>query len=238
MVVVAWGEGIVQMFKGLGSASVVTGGQTMNPSTQELLDAARNTGARDVILLPNNSNIIPAARQAASIVEESSVQPPMDAGGAAWRSDLSESSEIKLHVVPSCTIPQGVAALLAFNPEGTLDGNLESMASALATVKTIEVTRAVRSTTVGGLAVMEGQYIGLLEGDLISVGDSALSVLQETILRGEPVGGQLVTLYWGEDVEEGQAGDAAARLTESVPGLDVEVVYGGQPFYQYIASLE
>ena len=218
---VAWAGGYADLLKGLGCASVVTGGQTMNPSAQELLDAAGDTGARDVILLPNNPNIIPAARQAAVIAEG------------------DPDRNVMLHVIPSRTIPQGVAALLAFNPEGDMESILASMDDALATVKTVEVTTAVRPVTLGELVVQEGQYIGILEGELVTAADSAFLALQQTLLKIGPESGQLVTLYWGGDMDDVQAGDAAAQLRESIPGIEeVEVVYGGQPFYHYIASLE
>jgi DAK2 domain fusion protein YloV len=217
---VAWGDGFIELFKGLGCAAIITGGQTMNPSTQELLDAARGTGASDVILLPNNPNIIPVARQAATIA----AQYPDDS--------------MRLHVIPCRTIPQGIAALLAFNPEGPLDGNLPSMEGTLHTVKTIEVTRAVRPATLGGLDVKEGQHIGLVEGDLVVAADSAFEALQQTLTKEGPGEGQLITLYWGADTQETQAAETAAQLRETIPGVGVEVVHGGQPFYQYIASLE
>ena len=221
VVAVAWAGGYADLLKGLGCASVVTGGQTMNPSSQELLDAAGDTGARDVILLPNNPNIIPAARQAAVIAEG------------------DPDRNVMLHVIPSRTIPQGVAALLAFNPEGDMEGILASMDDALATVKTVEVTTAVRPVTLGELVVQEGQYIGILEGELVTAADSAFLALQQTLLKIGPESGQLVTLYWGGDMDDVQASDAAAQLRESIPGIEeVEVVYGGQPFYHYIASLE
>ena len=230
IVAVAWGDGFVRLLEGLGCAAVITGGQTMNPSTQELLKAAGDVGAREVILLPNNPNIIPAARQAASIanaqLDRTSVHPPFPARG------------VKLCVVPSRSIPQGVAALLAFNPEGSLDSNLGAMERALTTVKTVEVTRAVRPATIGGLAVEEGRHIGLLEGELVASGDSAVSALQQTLVKGQPTRGQLTTLYWGGDMEEAGALAAAAQLRDGIPGMEVEVVYGGQPFYQFIASLE
>ena len=230
VVSVVSGEGFVDLFNGLGCVGVVPGGQTMNPSTQELLQAARDSGAREVILLANNPNITPAARQAAALADGQDASLKAEAG--------TPVDAMRLHVIPSRTIPQGVAALLAFNPEGDLDGNLESMNRAVSTVKTVEVTRAVRAATLGDLVVEEGQHIGLLDGDLVAVGDSALSVLSKTLMKGNPTNGQLVTLYWGLDVEEGQAADAGAHLRESIPGIDVEVVYGGQPSYDYIASLE
>ncbi len=221
VVAVAWGDGFTKLLQSLGCGCIVAGGQTMNPSTRDLLEAARGTGARDVILLPNNSNILPAARQAASITGEPGAQEDM-----------------RLHVVASRTIPQCVAALLAFNPEVALEDNLESMGSALASVKTVEVTKAVRPVTLGGLAVDEGQYIGLLEGDLVVAGGSAADVLQEALYKAGTDAGQLVTLYWGCDVREEEAAEAAARLRRGIPSLETEVVYGGQPLYDYIASLE
>ena len=246
VVAVVWGEGTTQLFKGLGCAAIVAGGQTMNPSTQELLNAARGTGARDVILLPNNPNIIPSALQAASIAKEGIDQTEVRDGGLPHGPGLSNVQGMVLHVVPSRTIPQGVTALLAFNPEGTLEANLESMEKALATVRTVEVTRAVRPANLGGLAVEEGQYSGLLEGELVAVGDSALLVLQQALSEAvtvmdsqdDSLRPEVLTLYWGGDIQEGQAQAAAAQLKESIAGVEVEVVYGGQPFYQYIASLE
>ena len=228
VVAVAWGEGFIRLFKGLGCATVVSGGQTMNPSTRELLDAARGTGAMEVILLPNNPNIVPAARQAAALAEAPSGQFSVENG--------EDAEKMKLHVIPSQSIPQGVAALLLFNPEG--DPDLELMEKALATVKTVEVTTAVRSVTLEGLTVEEGQYIGLLEGELVAAGDSAYSALEQALVKGEPAEGQLVTLYWGADVQEDEASNAADELRACIPGVEVEVVYGGQPYYHYIASLE
>ena len=230
VVVVAWGEGFARLFEGLGCANVLSGGQTMNPSTQELLNAASSAGAREVILLPNNPNIIPAAQQAASIAEKGLTQLSVDTGGSG--------QGMRLRVIPSRTLPQGVAALLAFNPEESLDTNLEAMGKALATVKTLEVTKAVRPVTLGGIAVDQGRYIGLLEGELVAAGDSSLSVFRETLMKVGPTSGQLVTLYWGGDIQESQAIEAAEDLRQSIPGVDVEVVYGGQPFYQYVGSVE
>ena len=215
VVAVGWGDGIARLFEGLGCARVVAGGQTMNPSTQDLLNAALSLGTAEVILLPNNSNIIPAARQAATL-----------------------SNGASLHIVPSKTIPQGVAALLAYNPENESRSNLVAMESALETVKTLEVTRAVRPTTIDGLNVEEGQYIGLLEGELAAAGESALDALRQTLVNLGPSRGQLLTLYWGSDIDEGGASEAGANLKTSFDGLDVEVVHGGQPLYQFIASLE
>ena len=236
VVAVASGEGFSQLFEGLGCSCVVTGGQTQNPSTRELLRAAASTGASQVILLPNNPNVIPVAMQAASLAQE--------------RPDLASAEvegpvrDMKLHVIPSRTIPQGVASLLAFNPDG--DPDLDNMARAIESVKTVEVTKAVRRSTVGGLAVKKGQFIGILEGELVAAGDSALSALRQALSKameaessdGETSRHELLTLYWGEGAQETQAREVAEQLRDSIPVAEVEVVYGGQPLYPYIASLE
>ncbi len=220
VVAVASGEGFASLFKELGCAGVVTGGQTMNPSTGDLLEAARNTGASHVVILPNNSNIIPAANQAA---------------------DLAGGSPV-ITVLPSRTLPQGVAALLSFNPEGEKDSNLEAMEHALGEVQTLEVTQAVRDATVKGAEITLGQYIGLHNGEVAATGVSASETLAGAISamltgRGEE-SFELVTLYWGEDITEGEANEASEMIQQSHHGVDVQVVHGGQPHYHYIASLE
>ena len=247
VVAVAWGEGFTSLFSGLGCSLVVTGGQTLNPSTRDLLEAAQATGASDVILLPNNSNVIPAASQAVNMTNGTG-----GSGGSGGTSGTGGGPHqgfrggLQVHVVPSRTIPQGVAALLAYNPEGSLEGNLKAMGAALDSVRTVEVTTAVRPVTLGGVEVKEGQYIGLLEGNLVTAGDSALDALQRTMSlatdsetsRVDAPPPELVTLYWGADIGEGQAREAATLIRAANPGLEVEVVHGGQPYYQYVASLE
>ena len=224
VVVAAWGDGFIELFRQLGCSSVVRGGQTMNPSTRELLDAGRSTGAKDVILLPNNSNIIPAAHQTVEMAAK----------------DAAEALPAKqqFHVIPSRTIPQGVAALLAFNPEADTEENLGSMKRAMAAVHTVEVTRAVRPADIGGLAVEKGQYIGLVDGDLAATGGSAPSALQKAISTLAPGDGQLITIYRGEEIDEGEGNEAGDTLRAANPGVEVELVYGGQPLYHFIASLE
>ncbi len=220
VVAVASGEGFATLFRELGCAGVVPGGQTMNPSTGDLLEAARNTGAGHVVILPNNSNIVPAAKQAA---------------------DLSRGTPL-ITVLPSRTLPQGVAALLSFNPEGEKDSNLEAMEQALGEVQTLEVTQAVRDATVKGAEIVMGQYIGLHNGEVAATGDSASETLAgalSAMLKDHNQGAfELVTLYWGEDVAEGEAIEASEIIQQSHPGVDVQVVHGGQPHYHYIASLE
>ena len=211
---IVWGDGFPRLFKELGCKGTVAGGQTMNPSTGELLDAATSTGAQHVIILPNNSNILPAAHQATSMAES------------------------KVYVIPSTSLPQGVAAMLAFNPEESLEHNLEVMQKALGTVKTIEVTRAVRDATVAGIKINQGQLMGLLEGQVTAIGNSPHTILVEILQKAGALTGHLVTLYWGDEVTEEEAHQAGAYLRKSLPELEVEVVEGGQPLYPYVASLE
>ncbi len=219
VVAVAWGDGFVDLFEELGCSSVVVGGQTMNPSAGELMDAAAKTCASQVILLPGNSNVVPAARQAVGLAAEGGDGPA-------------------LSVLPTRSLPEGVAALLAFNPGEDLEGNLQSMETAISGVRSIEVTRAVRDSTVSGSSVREGQYIGLVDGDLVSVGETVNSVLQEALAGCGPEEGQLVSLYRGGDVGEDEAEDTAESIRLRFPGVEVEQVYGGQPLYHYLASIE
>ena len=220
VVAVAPGDGFVSLFQELGCAAVVPGGQTMNPSTGELLEAARNTGADQVVVLPNNSNIVAAARQAAG---------------------LSEGRPV-INVLPSRTLPQGVAAMLSFNPENVIERNLEEMESALGEVRTLEVTQAVRDATIGGVSVQEGQFIALLEGALTGTGDSPLATLSAAVASILETDGssspELLTLYWGGDISEEGASEAAEELGRQHPNLQIQAVYGGQPHYSYIVSIE
>ena len=214
MVAVAQGKGFTQLFHDLGCKVVVHGGQSMNPSTQELMDAAERSAGAEIRLLPNNPNVILAANQAASLY------------GPA------------LHVIPSRSIPQGIAALLAFNEDQSLESNLKAMEEALDTVKTIEVTEAVRASNLGGFRVTRGQYIALVEGHMVAAGDSPSSVLEQAVLKSGTSRGNLVTLYWGASLKERDAEKAAERLATLIPGLEVELHEGGQPLYHYIASVE
>ena len=213
IVVVAQGEGFASLFMELGCRAVVPGGQSMNPSTQQLLNAVQWLGD-NVVLLPNNGNVVATANQAA------------------------QARGTGLHVVPSKTTVQGIAALLAFNEGASLESNLEAMSEALASVITVEVTQAVRSTTVSGMPVQAGQYIALRDDELVAVGDAPNVVLLEALLKGDDISGCHVTLYWGADVCETDAMEAASLLTADREDVEVEVHHGGQPFYQYVASLE
>ena len=214
VVVVASGSGIEQIFSDLGAVDIVRGGQTMNPSAKELSDSAALSAAAEVILLPNNSNIVPAARQAASL------------------------SEKPVHVLPTTSVPQGVSALLAFDPEASAESNLASMQDAMSALHSGELTKAVRSTTINGRSVSQGEVIALLDGQLVAASQDIEEALREMCRRAEPSPGNLITLYWGGDTEEGQAEQMAEKVRGWCPGVEIDLVYGGQPHYNYLVSIE
>ena len=210
---VAAGHGIGDLFRSSGCAAVVEGGQTMNPSVAQILEAAGRANANHVIVLPNNGNIVLTAQQAAQ-------QDPA------------------LHVVPSCTIPQGVTALLAYNPEQPLEANLEAMEQSLGEVASIAVTWAVRDTTIDGIAVDAGVFIGLLEDNPAATGPSAEAALRATLDLASMDTGSIVTLYLGADADLEAAKTFIESLEAEFPGIQVDRVEGGQPHYPYFASVE
>ena len=214
VVAVTPGDGLALLFREAGCAGVISGGQTMNPSVQALLEAVDTAGARDVIILPNNKNVVAAAEQA------------------------SAAANGQLHVVPSQTVPQGVAAVLCFNPEESLDHNLEAMRQALDTVVSIEVTRAVRPSNLNGVPVAAGQYIGLLEGELASTGDSPEAALNSVLAQVGLSPEAVVTVYWGADASHPAVEELGRCLEVETPGIQVDLIYGGQPHYHYLASIE
>ncbi len=214
VVAVVSGEGLTRIYESLGADAVVAGGQTMNPSTQDLLAAIEGVANDQVIVLPNNSNIILTAEQACAL------------------------SGKDVRVVPTKTIPQGISALLAFNYQAEMDENHEAMSAASRAVETIEITQAVRTVQVNGLAVREGQFIGLLNGDLKTAADEIDSVLQ-ALLEYIPLDEyEILTVYCGEDVSLEQGRELTETLAEIAPDLEFEVLDGGQAHYHYIISLE
>jgi dihydroxyacetone kinase-like predicted kinase len=214
IVAVVVGEGLNQVFTSLGTTIIVPGGQTMNPSTKDLLQAAEAVPSEKVIILPNNKNIVLTANQVQSLTKK------------------------KIEVVPTRTIPQGVAALLAFDYEADLETNAANMNQAQSEVKSVEVTRAVRATRLGGLDIKKSQAIGFLDGDLVAVADKPEEVLIEALEKVDPNKAEVVTIYYGADSNTTEAEQAAAAIRERYPQLQVEVVQGGQPHYNYIASVE
>lgn len=214
VVAVVSGDGLHKVFESLGVSAVVAGGQTMNPSTQDLVQAVDSLPNDQVIILPNNSNIVLAANQAQELAEKN------------------------VAVVPTKTVPQGIAALLAFSYQGDLETNRASMASACRQVETLEVTQAVRDAQVNGLEIAQGQFIGLLNGDLVTV-DAGLEAVVKNLLDSIDMDDmEIVTIYYGADVNEDQASEIAGLIEGSHPDVEVEVIDGGQAHYFYIISAE
>jgi fatty acid kinase len=213
-IAVASGEGLIQVFYSVGATLVVSGGETMNPSVQELLQAVESAQSDKVVILPNNANIVLAARQVPGLTKK------------------------KVEVVPTETIPQGIAALLVFNYEADLETNVAAMNAALSTVHSGEVTTAVRSMSLDGMTVREGQAIAFLDGALVFADDSVPQAVHTLLDKADVEQAGLVTIYYGADTEQAEAERIGESVREKYPALEVEVVAGGQPHYNYIISVE
>jgi DAK2 domain fusion protein YloV len=214
VVAVAWGSGLEKVFTELGASTILRCGDTMNPSIQEILDIVDSAPSDNVIFLPNNKNIVPAARQAV------------------------ELSAKNLGVLPTTTLPQGISALLAFSPEKDLGDNLDEMKESYSEVRTAEISEAVRPVELNGVSVREGQVIGLLERELKVAGEDSTQVLVALLEKAGVSEDKLVTLYWGQRLTKEDAEEALANVESAFPGTEVEVVPGGQPHYHYIISIE
>jgi len=214
IVAVCSGEGLEEVFSSLGVTAVVPGGQTMNPSIKELLSAVEAIPSEKIIILPNNKNVVSTAEQVPSLTQKT------------------------VKVLPTKTVPEGVAALLAFDYEADINTNAELMGKAIAAVKTIEVTRAVRSTKMNGLTIKKKQPIGLLGGELVAAGADNGEVVRKTLEKLDMGRAEVVTIYFGQDVEAEAAEQLNAGLKEIYPHLQIEVVRGGQPHYDYLISVE
>jgi DAK2 domain fusion protein YloV len=215
VVSVASGNGLARIFRQLGTAELVMGGQTNNPSTQEILDAIRRVPTRNVILLPNNKNIILAAEQAARLATDRTVI-----------------------VIPTRSMPQGISALLPYDPKGDLEEISDAMRQAKDDVITGEITTATRSVELNGVNVSEGQVIGLVDGTLAASGDSINQVLQNVLEQMCADECELITLYYGNGIQESEAAAMLQALREIYVDQEFELVYGGQPHYHYILSAE
>ena len=212
-IAVCSGEGLENIFRDLGVDEVVSGGQSMNPSTEDLVKAAEKMDADHIFILPNNKNIILAAEQVGSILTEQS-----------------------LFVLPTKTIPQGISALLAFQPEGNFEENKEAMQESFAGVSSGEVTYAVRDTTIDGREIHSGDILFLGDHGLLSSAKDILSAMREAIPKmGE---GEMLSLYYGADVKAEDAENLASVLREEFSDLEIELQNGGQAVYYYIVSLE
>jgi DAK2 domain fusion protein YloV len=214
IVVVSPGPGLDRLFESLGANVIVSGGQTMNPSIEQLLQAVDDAPAPEVVILPNNSNIILAAQQAQAL------------------------SGKRVRVVPTKTVPQGVSAMLAYNYSADLDANARTMERSIQDVCTAEVTTAVRDVRLDGLDVEEGQVIGLVDGELRIAGEALDTVAEQILEHMDAEEIEIFTFYYGETVAEENARALAERLEVRYPDVEIEVVEGGQPHYHYIISAE
>ena len=212
---VSIGDGVNEIFKGLGVDYIIEGGQTMNPSTDDMLKAIDNVNADHIFILPNNKNIVMAANQAASLVEDKDII-----------------------VIPTKTIPQGITALVNFIPDYTAEENKEAMTAEIENVKTGQVTYAVRDTEIDGKTIKQDDYMGIGDKSILSVGkelkDTTLEMVDEMIDDESAI----VSIYYGSDASEEDASEIASIITEKYPDLEVEINNGGQPIYYYIISVE
>lgn len=214
VVAISVGEGIDRLFKDLNVDVLVSGGQTMNPSTEDIISAIDKTNGDHVIILPNNSNIILAAQQAKTLSDRSII------------------------VIPTKTIPQGIAALLTMDPEKDPEYNVDIMSEAIKNVITGQVTFAVRDTEFNGTEISKGDIIGLSDKDILSAGTDINEVSKKLIDKLMDKEMSIITLMYGEDISEETANELADLLTESYPDMDIEVIHGGQPLYYYIFAIE
>ncbi|HQB64134.1 MAG TPA: DAK2 domain-containing protein [Sedimentibacter sp.] len=211
---IGMGEGLKKVFTDLNVDVFLSGGQTMNPSTEDILEAANQINADHIIILPNNSNIILAATQAREI------------------------SDKDIHVVPSKTIPQGITALIAFKEENSVEDNIKAMTQAAKEVKTGLVTYAIRDTVFNDLEIKKDQIIALYDGDIVNQGENPEDQAVELISKMVDEDSFLVTLFYGSDVDKRTAEGIKSRVEEVAEDCDIEIIYGGQPLYYYIVSVE
>lgn len=212
---VSAGGGLTSIFKDLGVDYLIEGGQTMNPSTEDMLNAIAKVNAKTIYIFPNNKNIILAANQAR---------------------DLTEDKEIV--VVPTKTVPQGISAIISFVPEKNGEENLEAMMEAVSRVKTGQITYAVRDTRIDDKEIHEGDIMGIGDSGILAVGKTKEEVAKETIASMMDEDGEIISLYYGADTEEADAEALAEELEDLYPDCEIEVNQGGQPIYYYIISVE
>ena len=214
-IAVSIGEGVNEIFKSLGVDYIIEGGQTMNPSTADILDAVDKVNAETIFVLPNNKNIILAANQAAEL-----------------------TTDKNLLVIPSKTIPQGITAVINYVPELSVDENEEAMIGELANVKTGQVTYAVRDTMIDDKEIKQGDYMGIGDKGILSVGTDMLYVTEEMVSLMVDEDSELISIYYGSDVTEEDAEKLRTDIESAYPSCDVELQFGGQPIYYYVISVE
>jgi dihydroxyacetone kinase-like predicted kinase len=198
----------------MGAAAIVDGGQTMNPSVHDILTAISSVGYQELVLLPNNKNIVMAARQAA------------------------EQTPRSVRIVPTRSLPQGIAALLAFNYGEGLDTNEQLMQEAAGRVASIEVTIADRASEANGRPIEQGQVLGLLDDEIVAVAEAPIEAALGALALAEPDGREIVTIYWGQGATRDRAQELCEAIQAAHPHLETEIVEGGQPHYPFIISVE
>lgn len=214
LVSVSMGEGIANLFKDLNADYIIEGGQTMNPSIEDITNAVEQANAKEVFVLPNNSNIVLSANQAAQI------------------------SDRKIHVIPTKTIPQGLAAMIAYNPEVDVEANIEAMTKAIEEVRSGQVTYAVRDSCIDDVEIKEGDIMGITDKKIAVVGMDIAQVTQELLDTMLEQGGEIVTVIYGSDAKEEDNDSIRSYLEERYPDIDVEIISGGQPLYYYLLAVE
>lgn len=214
IVTVSMGEGIADLFKSIGAHSVIEGGQTMNPSTEDIVKAVKQVNAKKIFILPNNKNIIMAAQQAADVADEEIV------------------------VIPSKTVPQGLSALLAFNPSADVEGNQTAMIEALNHVKTGQITFAVRDTQIDGLEIEKDDFMGIEEGKIVVKNKNKLTAAEELLSQMIDEDSEILTIIYGEDVTQEEVAALTEFVEEQFGDVEIEVHNGKQPLYSFIFSIE
>ena len=215
IVTVAMGDGIKEMFESLGATVVIEGGQTMNPSTQDIVEAVQQANAENVLILPNNKNIVMAAEQACELVE------------------------FPAKVVPTKTVPQGMSAMLMFNPEGELEANQAEMTEATNHVKTGQVTYAVRDTSIDGKTIEEGNFMGIQDGDIEAVNPDKMETVKELLKNMiDEEENEIITILQGEEATEEEVQAIESFIEEEYDEIEVEIHKGNQPIYSFIFSVE
>ena len=212
---VSIGEGMNEVFRGLGVDYLIEGGQTMNPSTEDMLNAIEHVNAKTVFILPNNKNIIMAANQAVDLVEDK-----------------------QIIVIPTKTIPQGITALVNYIPDHSAEENKEQMMAEIENVKTGQVTYAVRDTEIDGKTIKQNDFMGIGDKSILSVGTDLKATTLEMVDAMVDEDSAIVSIYFGSDSDEDSANELAAAIEEKYPDVEVEVNDGGQPIYYYVISVE
>ena len=212
---VSAGEGLTEIFKGVGVDYVIEGGQTMNPSTEDILNACAEVNAKTIFVLPNNKNIILAANQAKDIIEDKTII-----------------------VVPTKTIPQGISAMISFSPDMTAEENYEAMKDASSCVNSAEVTYAVRNTTIDGHPIEENDIMAIGDDGLLSVQKDISMAVKDAVAKMINSESEIVTIYYGKDVKEEEAEKLSDEIRKKYPSVETELQYGGQPIYYYFISVE